>query len=103
MLFKLGKTSPFALTWTKESFFRLAVTVLPLLIFFIVLWVTLVHVYSTLNLWELLRQNVQMRPFLASCMHKLSNDVSHILMPNRMKASQIFNLSDNNFKFTDNF
>ena len=25
-----------------------------------------VHVYSTLNFWELLRQNVQMRPFLAS-------------------------------------
>src|SRR6218665_1974607 len=41
MLFKLGKTSPLVSTWTKETSWGLAVTVLPLLIFFIVLWDTL--------------------------------------------------------------
>ena len=38
-------------------------------------------------------------------MHKLSNDILHILVPNRMKANKSFNLNlfDNNFKFPDIF
>jgi len=35
MLFKLGKTSHLVSTWTKETFWRLAVTILPLFIFFL--------------------------------------------------------------------
>ena len=42
-----------------------------------------------LELWELLRQNVQIRPFLASWLHRISNDVLHVWMPNRLKANKI--------------
>jgi len=34
--------------------------------------------------------------------HKLSNDILHLFIPNRVKAKKSFNLSDNNFKFPDN-
>lgn len=36
-------------------------------------------------------------------MHKLSNKILHMWMPNRMKAKTYFNLSYNNFKFPYNF
>jgi len=51
MLLKLGKTSPLVSTWTKETFWELAVTVLPLLIFVIVLWDTLIRIYIRVALW----------------------------------------------------
>ena len=35
MLFKLGMTSHLVSTWTKETFWRLAITILPLFIFFL--------------------------------------------------------------------
>jgi len=42
MLFKLGKTTHLVSTWTKQTFWRLAVTILSLFIF-CVLWDTLSH------------------------------------------------------------
>jgi len=43
MLFKAGKALHLVSTWTKRTFWRLAVTILPLFIFFLVFWDTLAN------------------------------------------------------------
>jgi len=49
-----------------------------------------VHVYSPLNLWKVQGQNVKMSPFLGIWRHKLSNDLLHMWICNRIKAKKFF-------------
>src|SRR6218665_106612 len=62
MLFKLGKTSHLVSTWTKETFWRLAVTLLPLLVFSCVLGHPSEHIifkYMKLLMYESLNSQAQ--------------------------------------------